>query len=61
MKLFLKCSNIFRLFEQIFMMFCLPEVQKVKAPIDRKVCAIGMTKMLCRSIVLQETKNSSLW
>ncbi|CCJ29989.1 unnamed protein product [Pneumocystis jirovecii] len=49
------------LFEQIFMMFCLPEVQKVKAPIDRKVCAIGMTKMLCRSIVLQETKNSSLW
>ncbi|KAG5440930.1 hypothetical protein PCK2_000085 [Pneumocystis canis] len=34
------------LFEQIFLMFCLPEVQKVKASLDRKVCAIGMIKKL---------------
>ncbi|KAG5436875.1 hypothetical protein PCANB_001628 [Pneumocystis canis] len=49
------------LFEQIFLMFCLPEVQKVKAPVNRKVCAIGMIKVLCRSPTLQETKNSELW
>ncbi|KAG4306464.1 hypothetical protein PORY_000452 [Pneumocystis oryctolagi] len=49
------------LFEQIFLMFCLPEVQKIKDAIDRKISVIGMIKILCRSSVLQETKNSALW
>ncbi|KTW25617.1 hypothetical protein T552_03477 [Pneumocystis carinii B80] len=49
------------LFEQVFLMFCLPGVQNIKAAIDRKTCSIGMIIMLCRGFALQEIKYPTLW
>lgn len=50
-----------RLFGMVIEKLFVAEVQKVSGTTERKICAVGMTKMLCEAPVMMGSDYIALW
>lgn len=39
----------------------IPEVQKVSGPVEKKICAVGITKILTECPAMMDTEYTKLW
>lgn len=51
---------VFRLFGMVIEKLFIAEVQKVSGSTERKICAVGMTKILCEAPVML-TDYQAMW
>ena len=39
----------------------IPDVQKVSGPVEKKICAVGITKILTECPAMMDTEYTKLW
>jgi len=52
---------VFRMFGMVLEKVIIPEVQKVSGPVDKKICAVGITKVLTECPAMMDTDYTKLW
>lgn len=50
-----------RMFGMVLEKIVIPEVQKVSGTIEKKICAVGITKILTESPAMMDTEYTKLW
>ena len=55
------CNFCFRMFGMVVEKLYIPEVQKVSGHIERKICAVGITKILTECPAVLEPPLHGYW
>ncbi|TNN85626.1 Exportin-2 [Liparis tanakae] len=50
-----------KMFGMVLEKIIIPEVQKVSGPVEKKICAVGITKVLTECPALMDTEYTKLW
>lgn len=50
-----------RMFGMVVEKIVVPEVQKVSGPVEKKICAVGITKILTECPSMMDTDYTKLW
>lgn len=50
-----------RMFGMVLEKIVIPEVQKVSGAVEKKICAVGITKILTESPAMMDTEYTKLW
>ncbi|CAB1353828.1 unnamed protein product [Coregonus sp. 'balchen'] len=50
-----------KMFGMVLEKIVIPEVQKVSGPVEKKICAVGITKILTECPVMMDTEYTKLW
>ncbi|KAG7283270.1 LOW QUALITY PROTEIN: hypothetical protein CRUP_005012 [Coryphaenoides rupestris] len=50
-----------KMFGMVLEKVIIPEVQKVSGPVDKKICAVGITKVLTECPAMMDTEYTKLW
>ena len=50
-----------RMFGMVLEKIIIPEVQKVSGPVEKKICAVGITKVLTECPAMMDTEYTKLW
>uniref|UniRef100_A0A668U0J5 Exportin-2 n=1 Tax=Oreochromis aureus TaxID=47969 RepID=A0A668U0J5_OREAU len=50
-----------RMFGMVLEKIVIPEVQKVSGPVEKKICAVGITKVLTECPAMMDTEYTKLW
>lgn len=56
---FLKICN--RMFGMVLEKIIIPEIQKVSGQVEKKICAVGITKILTECPPMMDTEYTKLW
>lgn len=59
--LFCVCVCVLRMFGMVVEKIMIPEVQKVSGPVEKKICAVGITKILTECPAMMDTEYTKLW
>lgn len=49
------------MFGMVLEKIIIPEVQKVSGPVEKKICAVGITKVLTECPSMMDTEYTKLW
>lgn len=49
------------MFGMVLEKIVIPEVQKVSGPVEKKICAVGITKILTECPAMMDTEYTKLW
>lgn len=49
------------MFGMVLEKIVIPEVQKVSGPVEKKICAVGITKILTECPAMIDTEYTKLW
>lgn len=52
---------IVRMFGMVLEKIVIPEVQKVSGQVEKKICAVGITKILTECPAMMDTEYTKLW
>lgn len=55
------CSPFLRMFGMVLEKIIIPEIQKVSGNIEKKICAVGITKILTECPAMMDTEYTKLW
>ena len=50
-----------RMFGMVLEKIIIPDVQKVSGPVEKKICAVGITKILTECPAMMDTEYTKLW
>lgn len=50
-----------RMFGMVLEKIIIPEVQKVSGAVEKKICAVGITKILTECPAMMDTEYTKLW
>lgn len=50
-----------RMFGMVLEKIIIPEVQKVSGAVEKKICAVGITKVLTECPAMMDTEYTKLW
>lgn len=50
-----------RMFGMVLEKIIIPEIQKVSGTIEKKICAVGITKVLTECPAMMDTEYTKLW
>lgn len=50
-----------RMFGMVLEKIVIPEVQKVSGAVEKKICAVGITKILTECPAMMDTEYTKLW
>lgn len=59
--LFCFCFSCCRMFGMVLEKIVVPEVQKVSGAVEKKICAIGITKVLTECPAMMDTEYTKIW
>lgn len=55
------CWVLCRMFGMVLEKIVIPEVQKVSGQVEKKICAVGITKILTECPAMMDTEYTKLW
>lgn len=55
------CFSCCRMFGMVLEKIVVPEVQKVSGAVEKKICAIGITKVLTECPAMMDTEYTKIW
>lgn len=58
---FFNVSLVGRMFGMVLEKIVIPEVQKVSGQVEKKICAVGITKILTECPAMMDTEYTKLW